>query len=135
MALVLHNINGRLYWYDHFRIQGMKNPTTRYVGTQGCIYRGHSVVSILTDSGFREQHGYTERHEYANQQEKKKYGQKRFDELQAHIKERIPEGELAGKYDDCNTYVNEKIDKKYHQQVRYHEEQERRFHTQQEQKR
>ena len=32
---------------------------------------------------------------------------------------------MAGKYDEFNTYVNKRIDPKYSEQVKYHEEQER----------
>ena len=122
MAIVTHRIHGRLYDYDHRR-EG-KQVKTYYLG---CAGGGNRVISGLKDRGFRSAPGYVERHAYANQKEREKFGEERFNELQKHIQERTPEGELAGKYDECNTYVNKRIDPKYHEQIKYHEEQEREY--------
>lgn len=123
MSVVTHCINGNYYDYEHKR-EGNK-VRTHYIGKSG---NGHHVVVGLKDEGFRDQPGYRERHEYANQKEKEKFGEERFNELQKVIQERLEAGELAGKYDEHNTYRNEKIPDEFDEEIRYHEEQERLYH-------
>lgn len=117
----MHKIGNGHYGYDHHRVPGKQNVECTYLGIAGAEY----TTSVLKDEGFTERAGYEERHKVASELERQEYGQKRFDELEKEIREKLKPGELAGKYQivdgKIKVEVNEKIDKKFHKQIIYHE--------------
>lgn len=129
MSLQIHYPNGvdkGGYYYDHFR-EG-EQVKCRYVGGVAANFQ---IQKNLPEGDFRKREGYQERHRYANEEEKNKYGQKRFDELQKIIQEKLNPGELAGKYESGRIYINEKIPEDYRCQVAYHEMKEMEYHKRQ----
>jgi hypothetical protein len=118
MALVVHNIHGKKYLYDHHRVNGKVVSTyigkAEDIGTQQSISsRGYPVSSKK----------YPEAHRKADKAELKEYGTKRWDEVEK-VAEDVPEKELAGSHND-KLIVSKKVPERLRGQVLYHEKKEK----------
>lgn len=117
MAIVIHNINGRNYAYDHWR--DGKSIRCTYIGPADYITEAEHIPR----RGYPTNHPkYREAHQHANKEEKKEYGEEKYEALKESIDKKIPKGELAGSNTPTGRIiVHEKLNKDEKAQVAYHE--------------
>lgn len=81
------------------------------------------IISKISNKGYPTNNKcYQQAHQRANKAEIKKYGKKRFNELNNLINKVIPKNELAGSHTKTGIRKrSEKIPKKYWKQIDFHE--------------
>ena len=74
-------------------------------------------------------HKYRKAHKEADKRERKRFGKRRFKEVEA-IAKKIPKGELAGKHTKTGkVIISKRVPEKYRSQIAYHERTEHRLMT------
>lgn len=127
MAHVNHNHihEGHSYLYEHYRDGDQVKSV--YLGSADNV----RTVSSIPAKGYPvEAECYKEGHQAGIDAEKRVYGEERYKELNEHIKEVVPEGELAGSHtEEGEILIHKNIDEKYHKQVILHEKTEHEYMT------